>query len=80
MSYKNRNNSTIKSSSFEMENFVRAGITFYNHPDDVQKEILEYVLSTDPAIRIKNTVDLIKRVYGYDSMDKSNITKKIYFK
>ena len=80
MSYKNRNNSTIKSSSCDMGNFVRTGITFYNHPDDIQKEIIEYVLSTDPAIRIKNTVDLIKRVYGYDSMDKSNITKKIYFK
>ena len=58
----------------------RHTITFYNNWDDIEKARIENVLSTDPFTRIKNTVELIKRVYGYDTMDKLNIPKKLHFK
>ncbi len=55
-------------------------LSFYKNFEDMEKSRLDYNLETNMLTRIKNTVDLIKRVYDYDSMDKSNIIKKLYFK
>lgn len=60
--------------------FVQAGITFYKDHEAMEKARIENVLSIDPLSRIKNTVELIKRVYQYDSIIKSNIPKKLHFK
>jgi hypothetical protein len=54
-------------------------ISFYKDFDDMENSRIQYNINTDVVTRIKNAVDHIKRIYGYDTMIKP-IDKKIYFK
>ncbi|MBK9734406.1 MAG: hypothetical protein IPO92_05315 [Saprospiraceae bacterium] len=54
-------------------------LTFYKDFDDMEKSRIEYVIQTDVVTRIKNTVDLIKRVFGEEKC-RAGFSQKLYFK
>lgn len=59
---------------------AKSKIAIYKDIEDMDKSRLGYNTQTDVLTRIKNTVELIKRVFRYDIMDKTLISKKLYFK
>jgi CRISPR-associated endonuclease Csn1 len=55
-------------------------ISFYSDFNNMEKSRIEYALHTDAMIRIKDTVELIRRVFGTDKCLPGVNPKKLYFK
>lgn len=55
-------------------------LTFYKNFEDMEKSKYTYTMNTDVVIRIKNTIELIKRIYGYDDKSPVESKKVLYFK
>lgn len=68
-------------SSQNKENTKMSGskIKFYKNFEELKEEEAKYIQSTDLLTRVKNTMDLIRRVYG-DRPLSTDLSKRITFK
>ncbi len=55
-------------------------LTFYKDFNDMENSRIDYVLQTHAVTRIKNTVELIKRIFGEEKCSSGISPKKLYFK
>lgn len=74
-----RSNNTLISES-DLSTKVKRKVFFYIDINDKEKSKADYVNQTDAVTRIKNTVDLIRRIYGDEKCQKGVSPKKLFFK
>ena len=55
-------------------------LSFYKDEQDMDQSRINYNQQTSALERIKNCVELIKRIYGHREESNQNLNKKIYFK
>lgn len=61
-------------------NQTKLKIGSYKNYDDIDQSRIHYNQNTDVLTRIKNTVELIKRIYGYKESSIIETKRKLYFK